>query len=65
MKEFNGARLQFTSVDPATEEKHRFSLSDLKEDVDAGVVLAIGEALDGIIDGELEKTVLTQTFDIV
>lgn len=65
MKEFNGARVQFTSVDPETEENYRISLSDLKEDADAEIIKAIGGALDQVIDGVLEETTLTQTFDIV
>ena len=65
MKTFNGARVQFVSVDPETEEKGRFSLGDLKEDAAAEVIQEIGAALDAVVDGGLEQTTLTQTFDIV
>ncbi|WP_161877694.1 hypothetical protein [Alkalibacterium sp. MB6] len=64
MKEFEGARVQFTSVDPMTEETYRFSLGDLKEDADAAVILSVGDALKEIIDGDLESTKLTQTYNI-
>lgn len=64
MKTFNGARVQFVSVDPETEEKIRISLGDLKEDAAAEVIQEIGAALDSVVDGELEQTTLTQTFEI-
>ena len=65
MKAFNGARVQFTSVDPETEARFRVSLGDLKEDASAEVIGEIGAVLSAVIDGELEQTRLTQTFDIV
>lgn len=65
MKEFNGARVQFTSIDSETEEKNRMTLSDIVEDADVSIIQAIGSALDGIVDGEMTETKLTQTFDIV
>lgn len=64
MKTFNGARVQFVSVDPETEEKVRFSLGDLKEDAATEVIQEIGAALDAVVDGDLEQTTLTQTFEI-
>lgn len=64
MKEFSGARVQFSSFDPVTEETYRFSLSDLKEDADVAVIKSIGEALEVVIDGDLETTTLTHTFNI-
>lgn len=65
MKEFNGARVQFTSVDPETEESFRISLGDLKEDAAAEIIQEIGDVLNSVIDGEIEQTRVTQTFDIV
>lgn len=64
MKVFNGARVQFTSVDPVTEEKSRFSLGDLMEDAAPEVIQGIGDALDTVVDGGIEEIRLTQTFDI-
>ena len=64
MKTFSGARVQFMSVDPETDEKVRFSLGDIKEDAAAEVIREIGTALGSIVDGELEQTTLTQTFEI-
>ncbi|GAA0355536.1 hypothetical protein GCM10008932_05700 [Alkalibacterium iburiense] len=64
MKEFDGARVQFTSVDPKTEESYRFSLSDLKEDANVEVIKSVGEALNVVIDGNIETTTLTQTYNI-
>ena len=64
MKTFSGARVQFMSVDPETDEKVRFSLGDIKEDAAAEVIQEIGTALGSVVDGELEQTTLTQTFEI-
>lgn len=64
MKTFSGARVQFMSVDPETDEKVRFSLGDIKEDAAAEVIREIGTALGSVVDGELEQTTLTQTFEI-
>lgn len=65
MKEFSGARVQFTSVDPETEESFRIALGDLKEDASAAIIQEIGAVLNDVVAGEIGQTRLTQTFDIV
>jgi len=64
MKVFEGARVQFTSVDYTTDESYRFSLGGLKEDAAVEVIKTIGDALGNVIDGDLEETKLTQTYNI-
>lgn len=65
MKTFESARVQFTTIDPETEESYRITLSDLIENADSELIKGIGNALDEVIDGEMDQTRLTEIYDIV
>lgn len=65
MKTFNQASVQYTAVDPETEELYRVTFSDVVEDADPAVIQNIGAALGEIVDGDIGETKLTQSFEIV
>ncbi len=64
MKTFSQASVQYTTVDPETEELYRVTFGDVVEDADPAVLQNIGAALGEIVDGELTGTKLTQTYEI-
>lgn len=65
MKQFENARVQFTSIDPETEESHRVSLNDLVENVGAEDIKAISAALEEVVEGDMTQARLTETYEIV
>ena len=65
MKKFNQASVQYTAVDPETEETYRVNFGDVVEDASPEVIQNIGTALGGIVDGDITETKLTETFEII
>ncbi len=61
IKVFENARVQFGIYDEETDETNNFSLGNLIEDADEERISEIYEALDTLVDGQIDFAKVTQT----
>lgn len=61
IKVFENARVQFSIYDEETDETNNFSLGNLIEDADEERISEIYEALDTLVDGQIDFAKVTQT----
>ncbi len=61
IKVFENARVQFSIYDEETDETNNFSLGNLIEDADEERISEIYDALDTLVDGQIDFAKVTQT----
>jgi hypothetical protein len=61
IKVFENARVQFSIYDEETDETNNFSLGNLIEDADEERIGEIYDALDTLVDGQIDFAKVTQT----
>lgn len=64
VKEFEGSRVQFYFEDMENESLFALTLNDLTENADANEILAVGTALNALIDLPLDHAKVSETYVI-
>lgn len=65
MKSYIDGRVQFEMYDDETDKVKRITLRDLKEDAPADELVSLGEALNPLVELDIDGALITENYKVI